>query len=57
MKVKEGFIHFGHARGVNRVEVSVSNTQHGPVVEKAIFVRTARRIMDGYVYVKSEILK
>lgn len=49
---QEGFVAFGHARGVNNVEVSVDNTPEGPVVNKAIFCRTARRIMDGYVYVR-----
>lgn len=49
---QEGFVAFGHARGVNNVEVSVDNTLEGPVVQKAIFCRTARRILDGYVYVR-----
>lgn len=45
-------VRFGHSRGINQVEVEVDNTPDGPVVKKAIFPRTARRIMDGYVYVK-----
>ena len=49
---ESNFVQFGHARGINKVEVAVGNTLAGPVVEKAIFLRTARRIMDGYVYVK-----
>ncbi len=51
-----GFVRFGHARGINRVEVEVENTPQGPVVKKAIFPRTARRIMDGYVYVRKSSL-
>ena len=54
---ESGFVQFGHARGINKVEVAVSNTPAGPVVEKAIFLRTARRIMDGYVYVKKSRIK
>jgi len=51
------FVQFGHARGINKVKVAVNNTPDGPVVEKAIFPRTARRIMDGYVYVKKSRIK
>ena len=49
-----GLVQFGHARGINRVEVAVSQNSQGFVVEKAIFHRTARRILDGLVYVKKE---
>ena len=48
----ESVVRFGHSRGINRVEVEVDNTSDGPVVKRAIFPRTARRILDGYVYVK-----
>lgn len=47
-----GAVRLGHARGVNRVEVSVDNGPSGPLVRKAVFRRTARRILDGLVYVK-----
>lgn len=50
-------VRFGHSRGINQVEVEVDNTPEGPVVKKAIFPRTARRIMDGYVYVKKSRLE
>lgn len=53
----KGYIDFGHARGVNHVEVSVENTENGPIVKRTIFNRTARRIMDGYVYVKKSRIK
>jgi len=45
-------VRFGHSRGVNQVEVEVENRPEGPIVKKAVFLRTARRIMDGIVYVK-----
>lgn len=45
-------VNFGHARGINSVEVEVDNTNYGPIVKRAIFPRTARRILDGIVYVK-----
>ena len=53
---RTGIVRFGHSRGVNQVEVEVENGENGPVVKKAIIPRTARRIMDGYVYVKQERL-
>ena len=53
-EVVPGQVSFGHGRGINTVAVSVSKTDSGFVVEKAVFNRTARRIMDGYCYVKNE---
>lgn len=48
-----GLTHFGHARGVNRVDCQVHKDENGQyVVDKAVYPRTARRIMDGYVYIK-----
>ena len=48
-----GLVHFGHARGINRVDCKVHVDENGKyVVDSAIYPRTARRIMDGYVYVK-----
>lgn len=49
---ESNFVKFGHARGINKVEVAVENNNNSILVKKAIFPRTARRIMDGYVYVK-----
>lgn len=45
-------VRFGHARGVNIVVTQVDNGGPEPVAKKAVFNRTARRIMDGVVYVK-----
>lgn len=52
----KGYVNFGHARGINHVSVSVNNTGSIPIVEKAVFNRTARRIMDGYVYIKKSLI-
>ena len=53
-----GLTHFGHARGINRVECRVHKNEDGNyVVDSAIYPRTARRIMEGLVYVKKSRLK
>jgi len=51
---KSGLVRFGHGRGINSVFTEVSKENNEFVVKKAVFNRTARRIMDGYVYVKNE---
>ena len=48
---RAGMVRFGHARGINAVEVDVTWNDGVCTVTKAAFLRTARRIMDGYVYV------
>lgn len=47
-------VRLGHARGVNVVEVEVSEHEEEIVIKKAVLGRTARRIMDGYVYIKPD---
>ena len=49
-----GIVRFGHGRGINSVTVKVSKKDNDFVVERAVFNRTARRILDGIVYVKRE---
>lgn len=52
---QEKNVRFGHARGINTIDVEVSQEEDGSFhVEKAVFNRTARRILDGLVYVKNE---
>lgn len=53
----ENMVRFGHSRGINCVEAEVDNTVNGPVVKRAIFLRTARRILDGISYVRKSLLK
>lgn len=50
---EDGFTYFGHPRGVSKVNCKVHVDPDGEiVVENAVYPRTARRIFDGYVYVK-----
>jgi methylitaconate Delta-isomerase len=46
-------LRIGHPSGVIGVEVEVTDEGAGPVVRRAAIERTARRIMDGVVYVPS----
>lgn len=50
-------VQFGHPRGINKVQVEVTHNSGVFEVRKAAFARTARRIMDGVVYVKNERMK
>ncbi|MEL7566677.1 MAG: PrpF domain-containing protein [Dehalobacterium sp.] len=44
-------VRIGHPAGVIEIEVKVGNKDGQVVLERAAFGRTARRIMDGYVYI------
>lgn len=46
------FIRFGNPRGITEAEVRAADDGERVTVEKAVMARTARRIMDGYVYVR-----
>lgn len=49
-------IHIGHPAGIMDVE-SVAHQKDGrTVIEKLAFYRTARKIMDGLVYIKNSVL-
>jgi 2-methylaconitate cis-trans-isomerase PrpF len=48
---ERGRIRLGHPSGVIEAQVAVDITPSGPVLRKVSVVRTARRIMDGQVYV------
>ncbi|HWR08788.1 2-methylaconitate cis-trans isomerase PrpF family protein [Sporomusa sp.] len=52
-----GVVRLGYPRGVNEVEVKISRNKDGFVVEHAQICRTARRILDGYVYVKKSLIQ
>ncbi|UWG97888.1 3-methylitaconate isomerase [Dehalobacter sp. DCM] len=45
-------VRIGHPAGVIDIEVQVSKEGDGIKLERAAFGRTARRIMDGYVYIQ-----
>ena len=47
----EGDIRLGHPSGVQTINAVVAETREGPVAEKVIVYRTARRLMEGMVCV------
>jgi methylitaconate Delta-isomerase len=53
---KTGQVFIGHPRGVMEILATVSRRRKEYVLEKAILRRTARRIMEGYSYVKKSAL-
>jgi 2-methylaconitate cis-trans-isomerase PrpF len=48
---ERGRVRLGHPSGVIEAQVAVDLTADGPVLRKVSVLRTARRIMDGHVYV------
>ena len=49
---KTGIMWIGHPAGRIDVEVKVEREGNHLVLKKAVLFRTARRIMEGYVYLK-----
>jgi 2-methylaconitate cis-trans-isomerase PrpF len=54
---KSGEMRIGHPAGIIAVESDVQKTRDGFRVDRAAVGRTARRIMEGYVYVPREVLE
>jgi len=50
-------IRIGHPAGVIPIEVSVEMDGNKPLLKRAAIGRTARIIMEGYVFVKKSILQ
>jgi len=50
---KNSNIRIGHPSGIMDIEVCIDEKDNTICVEEASFFRTARKIMDGYVYLKS----
>ncbi len=50
-------VRIGHPSGVISIEADVTETDDGFQLKKAAFGRTSRRIMEGFVYVPSSLLK
>lgn len=48
-------VRIGHPSGVIDVETEVELTDSGPVLRRALVGRTARRIMEGYIFVPERI--
>ncbi|BCV23076.1 2-methylaconitate cis-trans isomerase PrpF family protein [Moorella sp. Hama-1] len=53
----EGLIRIGHPAGIITIEVAASTKDGKVTLERAAVGRTARRLMDGYVYVVAEKLR
>ena len=49
---KDGAVAIGHPAGILKVGADLEKTEDGFVVKKCSISRTARRIMDGYVYIR-----
>ena len=50
---KEGLVRIGHPGGIIECDTSVEDG----TITRAVFGRTARRIMEGYVYVPLSVLE
>jgi len=48
-------VHIGHPSGVIEVETEVEFVESEPVLRRALVGRTARRIMEGYVFVPEHV--
>jgi hypothetical protein len=48
---KKQMIRIGHPAGVIDIEVAAEYESEQPVLKRAAISRTARRLMEGYVYV------
>ena len=56
-KTKEtGIVRIGHARGAMEIEAWVEREDSEWKLKRALMRRTARRLMEGYVYVKKSVL-
>lgn len=51
-----GIIRIGHPSGIIEAEIVMQQKDGGYIVEKASVSRTARRIMEGYLFVRKSIL-
>jgi 2-methylaconitate cis-trans-isomerase PrpF len=52
---EEGLVRIGHPSGVVDVETEVLVTDSGPILRRASVGRTARRIMEGYIFVPERV--
>jgi len=55
--VKRDCVRMGHPSGIADLEgIEIVNTQSGIDVKKILVYRTARRLMEGYAFVRSDVL-
>ena len=52
---ENGVLRIGHPAGVIPVEAAAEERDGGLFITRAAFYRTARKLMDGQVYVKNEV--
>jgi 2-methylaconitate cis-trans-isomerase PrpF len=50
-------VRIGHPAGVIEVEAEVQSSDSGPILRRASVGRTARRIMEGYIYVPERVFR
>jgi 2-methylaconitate cis-trans-isomerase PrpF len=50
-------VRIGHPAGVIEVEAEVQSSDSGPILRRASVGRTARRIMEGYIYVPEHVFR
>jgi 2-methylaconitate cis-trans-isomerase PrpF len=53
----ESTVRIGHPAGVIEVETEVQSSDSGPILRRASVGRTARRIMEGYIYVPERVFR
>jgi 2-methylaconitate cis-trans-isomerase PrpF len=51
----EGLVRIGHPSGIVEVETEVESSHSGPILKRASVGRTARRIMEGYIFVPERL--
>ena len=54
---KETVLRIGHPAGIIPVEAAAEDRNGEIFITRAAFYRTARKIMDGQVYIKDEVFK
>jgi len=54
---KKKEVRIGHPAGVITIEVDAGIENNKPFLKKAVIIRTARIIMDGYVYVRKSLMQ
>jgi methylitaconate Delta-isomerase len=54
---KTGKVFIGHARGSMEIDAAVENTGGEWLLKKAIMKRTARRMMEGQVFIRQSVLE
>jgi 2-methylaconitate cis-trans-isomerase PrpF len=51
----DSIVRIGHPAGWMEVDVELENRSDGPILKRAVIGRHARKILDGYVYVRESV--